>query len=94
MSAPCVTSLALLTSLPKLQVAQANIDYAGLTSKVKIMLGPAVESLATLPSEQKFDLAFIDADKVSNLSYFLEAERLVRKGGIIVSNRQSSRAAS
>ena len=49
------------------------------------MLGPAVESLATLPSEQKFDLAFIDADKVSNLSYFLEAERLVRKGGIIVS---------
>ena len=74
-----------LTRVGGLQVAQANIDYAGLSSKVKIMLGPAVESLAKLPSEPKFDLAFIDADKTNNLNYLLEAERLVRKGGIIVS---------
>ena len=51
---------------------------------MKIVLGPAADSLAKLPSEPKFDLAFIDADKPSNLTYLLEAERLVRKGGVIV----------
>ncbi|KAI0709111.1 O-methyltransferase family 3 protein [Earliella scabrosa] len=66
------------------KVAQANIDHAGLTSKVKIVLGAASDSLATLPSEPKFDLAFIDADKPSNLTYMLQAERLVRKGGVII----------
>ncbi|KAI0807103.1 S-adenosyl-L-methionine-dependent methyltransferase [Fomes fomentarius] len=66
------------------KVAQANIDYAGVTSKVKIVLGPAADSLAKVPSEPKFDLAFIDADKPSNLTYLLEAERLVRKGGVII----------
>ncbi|RDX56860.1 O-methyltransferase family 3 protein [Lentinus brumalis] len=66
------------------KVAQENIDYAGLTSKVKIVLGPAAESLKKLSSEPKWDLVFIDADKPSNLTYLLEAERLVRKGGVII----------
>ncbi len=48
------------------------------------MLGPAAESLKKLSSEPKWDLVFIDADKPSNLTYLLEAERLVRKGGVIV----------
>ncbi|KAH9946182.1 S-adenosyl-L-methionine-dependent methyltransferase [Epithele typhae] len=65
-------------------VAQASIDHAGLASKVKIVRGPAVDSLAALPSEPKFDLAFVDADKRSNLAYLLEAERLVRPGGVII----------
>ena len=44
-----------------------------------------MESLKKIPTEPQFDLAFIDADKQNNLNYFLEAERLIRKGGIIVS---------
>ena len=44
-----------------------------------------MDSLKKIPTEPQFDLAFIDADKQNNLNYFLEAERLVRKGGIIVS---------
>ncbi|RPD66054.1 S-adenosyl-L-methionine-dependent methyltransferase [Lentinus tigrinus ALCF2SS1-7] len=66
------------------KVAQENIDYAGLTSKVKIVVGPAAESLKKVPSEPKWDLIFIDADKPSNLAYLLEGERLVRKGGVII----------
>jgi predicted O-methyltransferase YrrM len=31
-----------------------------------------------------YDLIFIDADKPSNLDYFTQAKRLVRKGGVIV----------
>ncbi|TBU50690.1 S-adenosyl-L-methionine-dependent methyltransferase [Dichomitus squalens] len=66
------------------KVAQENLDHAGLTSKVKIVLGPAIDTLKKIPTESQYDLAFIDADKESNLDYVLEAERLVRKGGIII----------
>ena len=51
-----------------------------------MIVGPAAETLPTLQPtpDAPFDLAFIDADKPSNLTYFLHAKRLVRKGGIIV----------
>jgi predicted O-methyltransferase YrrM len=60
------------------------VQYAGLASKVTILLGPAVKSLSELPSEEPFDLAFIDADKPNNTNYFREAERLVKPGGVII----------
>lgn len=41
--------------------------------------------MVDLPSEKKFDFIFIDADKPSNVKYFTEAKRLIRKGGVIVS---------
>lgn len=66
------------------QVAQGNIAHAGLASKVKIIVGPAAESITKLQPEPPFDFAFIDADKPGNLTYFLEAKRLVRKNGVIV----------
>ncbi|KAK0194488.1 O-methyltransferase family 3 protein [Armillaria mellea] len=59
------------------QVATENLTKSGVISKVKI-------SLAKVPSEPKFDLAFIDADKASILQYFTEAKRLVRPGGVII----------
>lgn len=69
---------------PRPQVARNNLEYAGVASKVKVLIGPAAETLQTLPSDEKFDFAFIDADKASNLTYFLQAKRLVRRGGVIV----------
>ncbi|THH19778.1 hypothetical protein EW146_g1450 [Bondarzewia mesenterica] len=66
------------------QVAQENIAHAGLASKVKILLGPAADSLKALQPEQPFDFVFIDADKPGNLTYYLEAKRLVKKGGVII----------
>ncbi|KAK0205412.1 O-methyltransferase family 3 protein [Desarmillaria ectypa] len=65
------------------QVAKENLIRSGVVSRVKIVVGPALESLAKAPSEPKFDLAFIDADKASISQYFTEAKRLVRPGGII-----------
>lgn len=69
------------------QVARQNLITTGVSSKVDIVLGPAVETLAAMPTppeSELFDLAFIDADKENNLNYFLQAKRLVRKGGVIV----------
>lgn len=66
------------------QAAKENIAAAGLANKVSVILGPAIDSLRALPEEPKFDLVFIDADKPSNTAYFVEAKRLVRKGGVII----------
>ena len=67
------------------KVARENIEKAGLTNKVNIKLGPAAETLKTLSSDVPFDFVFIDADKPNNLTYYLEAKRLTRKGAVIVS---------
>ncbi|KAJ7859770.1 O-methyltransferase-domain-containing protein [Mycena olivaceomarginata] len=66
------------------KVAQENIDRAGLSSKVKIMVGLGHDSMLTLHPDPPFDLVFIDADKPSNVKYFTEAKRLVRTGGVII----------
>jgi Predicted O-methyltransferase len=66
------------------KVARENIENAGLSSKIQVIVGPAIDTLKTLHPEHPFDLVFIDADKPSNVNYFTEAKRLVRKGGVIV----------
>jgi len=66
------------------QVARENIANAGLSGKVEVITGKAIDSLVTMHPEIPFDLVFIDADKPSNINYFTEAKRLVRKGGVIV----------
>lgn len=48
------------------------------------MVGPAASTLPKLEGDGTFDLAFIDADKESNLEYFKEAKRLVRQKGVII----------
>ena len=70
----------------KTQVARDNIAKAGLSNVVKVVEGPAADTLAKMqPGGQPFDFVFIDADKENNLTYLLEAKRLTRKGAVIVS---------
>ncbi|CAA7266161.1 unnamed protein product [Cyclocybe aegerita] len=66
------------------KVASQNLEAAGFLDKVSIVVGSAVQELPKLQPEEPFDLAFIDADKPSNLFYFREAKRLLRKGGVII----------
>ncbi|MFC4950902.1 O-methyltransferase [Pseudonocardia sp. GCM10023141] len=64
------------------EVAESNVARAGLADVVDVRVGPALDTLATL--DGPFDLAFIDADKVSNTEYFQHALRLSRPGGMII----------
>ena len=74
-----------LTKCTAEQVAKHNIRNAGFASeKVEIKVGLAIDYLRELQPEQSYDLVFIDADKQSNLDYFIEAKRLTRKHGVIV----------
>ncbi len=67
-------------------VASANIARAGLTEKVEIRIGLALDTLPNLAAEGvgPFDLIFIDADKPNNPHYFTWAVRLARPGSLIV----------
>lgn len=64
------------------EVARANIARAGLSDRVDVRLGPALDLLPEL--EGPFDLVFIDADKPSNPAYLRWALRLSRPGTVIV----------
>lgn len=68
------------------EVARANIAREGMSARVDLRVGPAMDLLPQLESErgQPFDLAFIDADKPSNAAYFAHALRLSRPGALII----------
>ena len=68
------------------EVARRNISRAGLSDKVEVRVGRAVESLAKLAAEGAgpFDLVFIDADKPSTSQYFELAMKLTRPGSVII----------
>ena len=68
------------------KVARSNFERAGVSDKVDLRVGPALQSLATLGSENAgpFDLIFIDADKPNNPNYLSWAMRLSRPGSVVI----------
>ena len=68
------------------EVARANFAHAGLSQRVQLRLGPALDTLAQLAAERAgpFDLSFIDADKPNIPAYFKWALQLSRPGSLIV----------
>ncbi len=68
------------------EIASANLHAAGLLSRVKIRVGPALASLKEMKrtGEQPFDLIFIDADKENNPQYLKWALKLSHPGTTII----------
>jgi predicted O-methyltransferase YrrM len=68
------------------EIARKNIETAGLSSAVTVMVGPAVRSLERLIEDkvEPFDLVFIDADKESNPDYLKLSVKLSQPGTVIV----------
>jgi predicted O-methyltransferase YrrM len=64
------------------EVARRNLERAGLSDRVEIRVGPALDNLPDLRGP--FDFVFIDADKESNPAYFDWALKLARPGSLIV----------
>lgn len=65
-------------------IARENVDAAGVGDKVRIQVGPALDSLRALPVEASFDLSFIDADKTGYPAYVEEVLTRTRSGGILL----------
>ena len=57
---------------------KANQDH-----KIKTIIKPAIDSLEELKDE-KFDMIFIDADKMNYKIYYENSLQLIKKGGLII----------
>ncbi|HSO06467.1 MAG TPA: class I SAM-dependent methyltransferase [Pelomicrobium sp.] len=67
-------------------VARRYWDRAGVAHRVELRLAPALETLDALLAAgeaERFDFAFIDADKGNYPAYYERCLRLVRRGGLI-----------
>jgi caffeoyl-CoA O-methyltransferase len=65
-------------------VARKYWQLAGLASRIELQLGPAAQTLARLPADEVFDLAFIDADKTGYVGYWDAVLPRIRPGGIVL----------
>jgi predicted O-methyltransferase YrrM len=68
------------------EVARRTFELAGVASRVRLHLGPALEGLRAIEREGPFDLVFIDADKAGYPAYLAWAEEHLRLGGLLLAD--------
>jgi predicted O-methyltransferase YrrM len=74
----------------KVAMAKTNLARVGLSERVTIQHGPALDVLTTLPGP--FDLVFLDADRPNYLAYLDLLLPRVRRGGLLVTDNVRSHA--
>lgn len=68
-------------------IARRNLEAAGLSDRVEVLVGPADEALRAMPEEPTFDYVFVDADKTGYPTYYdLAVPRLVAGGLLLLDN--------
>ncbi len=68
-------------------IARKNIDKAGLSKRIEVIYGNALEIVPTLTT-YKFDLVFLDAIKSEYLQYLkqLEANNVIKKNAVVIAD--------
>ena len=51
-------------------IARAHWRQADVADRIELILGPAIDTIASFPADLRFDLAFIDADKTNYANYY------------------------
>lgn len=64
-------------------MARRNLDAAGVGERVEIAIGPAIETLRSLPEEPSVDFAYLDADKTGYPDYYEELVSRLTPGGLL-----------
>lgn len=62
---------------------QAWIE-AGVDESIELLIGPAADTLAAMPADSQFDIAFIDADKGGYETYLDLVHPRLRQGGVVL----------
>ena len=75
----------------KVAMARTNLQRAGLSDRVTVVHGSALDVLADLPGP--FDLIFLDADRSNYDSYLDLLLPRLRRGGLLVTDNVTSHAA-
>ena len=65
-------------------IARKYWERAGVDGKIELRLAPAVDTLRALPTEERYDLGFIDADKGNYPHYYEEVLARLRRNGVIL----------
>jgi predicted O-methyltransferase YrrM len=69
-------------------IARKNIEKAGLSDRIEVITGDALENIPTLNKYYRFDLVFIDAVKNQYLRYLklVEENGLLNKKSVVVAD--------
>ncbi|MCX4525687.1 MULTISPECIES: O-methyltransferase [unclassified Streptomyces] len=59
---------------------------AGVADRIELRIGAALDTLRAMPQEPHIDLAYVDADKESQIRYWEELVPRLRPGGLIVTD--------
>ncbi len=71
----------------RIEAAKQNIAYAKASDRINLIEGDALEILEDLvESKRSYDMIFIDAAKAQYPNYLPLAKKLLRNGGILVSD--------
>jgi len=65
-------------------IARRHWAAAGVSDRIELRIGPALETLRSMPAEPTFDLAFIDADKPNYPAYWEEVVARLNPGGLVL----------
>ena len=68
------------------EIARNNIKRAGFSDKIKVVEGDATNYLPYLDGDESFDLIFIDGPKAHYIYMLDDSVRLLKKGGVLVSD--------
>ncbi|MFG2617840.1 O-methyltransferase [Streptomyces sp. NPDC048507] len=61
-------------------------EAAGVADRIDLRIAPALDTLRAMPAEPHIDLAYVDADKGSQILYWEELVPRLRPGGLIVTD--------
>jgi caffeoyl-CoA O-methyltransferase len=67
-------------------IARKHWVDAGVAERIQLRIGPAIDTLRSLPAEPTFDLAFVDADKTGYPDYYDELVPRLRAGGLLLAD--------
>jgi caffeoyl-CoA O-methyltransferase len=67
-------------------IARRHWERADVDDRIELRLQVALDFLKSLPEDEQFDLAFIDADKGRYISYYEHILPRLRPGGLIVAD--------
>lgn len=65
-------------------IAQVFWQKAGVSEKLQLKLGPALETIKKLDTSRPFDFIFLDADKENYPAYYLALKPLLQSGGLLM----------
>ncbi|MEU9235264.1 O-methyltransferase [Streptomyces subrutilus] len=61
-------------------------EAAGVADRIELRIAPALDTLRAMPEEPHIDMAYVDADKESQIAYWEELVPRLRPGGLIVTD--------